>query len=339
MAAPVNILAIRFSAMGDVAIAVPVIRNVLKQNPDLRIHFVSVPLFAPMFADIERLHFVPVTLSDYKGIFGMFRLARTLKRDLSFDAVADLHDVLRTKLLRFFLAHKRLAVIDKGRKEKAELTRPKNKIMRQLKTTAQRYADVFGKLNIQADPGQRLQRLINVHMVPADRIHIGIAPFAKHAPKMYPLAKMKEVVRLLLEQDDRLDIHLLAGKSEWPQLEPLLISDRVTVLKMASFADEIMAIAGMEVIISMDSANMHLASLNGVPVISVWGGTHPFLGFAGWGQSADTFIQDDLPCRPSSVFGSKPCPVHGDAGCMQGITPERIVEKTFEILDRVQKAN
>ncbi|RZL98110.1 MAG: glycosyl transferase family 1, partial [Pedobacter sp.] len=88
----------------------------------------------------------------------------------------------------------------------------------------------------------------------------------------------------------------------------------------------------LNVMISMDSANMHLASLQGIPVVSIWGGTHPFLGFYGWRQPLANAIQIDLPCRPSSVFGNKQCPVHGAAGCMQDITPQMIYEKVMSII-------
>jgi len=84
--------------------------------------------------------------------------------------------------------------------------------------------------------------------------------------------------------------------------------------------------------ISMDSANMHLASLFGVPVVSVWGATHPFAGFMGFGQSPDRAVQiDDLECRPCSVFGNKPC-FRGDHACMEWITPERVLEKVGQVL-------
>lgn len=99
-----------------------------------------------------------------------------------------------------------------------------------------------------------------------------------------------------------------------------------------SFEQELKIISQMDVMISMDSANMHLASLFGVPVVSVWGGTHPFLGFYGWGQKMENVVQSDLPCRPSSVFGKKDCPVHGKNGCMQEVTAEMIVKRVTAIL-------
>jgi ADP-heptose:LPS heptosyltransferase len=82
----------------------------------------------------------------------------------------------------------------------------------------------------------------------------------------------------------------------------------------------------MHLMISMDSANMHLASLFGVPVISVWGATHPYTGFYGWAQPTGNAVQIDLYCRPCSVFGNKPC-YRGDHACMEQLPPELILEK------------
>ena len=81
----------------------------------------------------------------------------------------------------------------------------------------------------------------------------------------------------------------------------------------------------------MDSANMHLASLTGIPVVSIWGATHPYAGFMGWGQSLDNAIQLDMDCRPCSIFGQKPCRL-GDYPCLNNIKPETVVEKINTLL-------
>ena len=88
----------------------------------------------------------------------------------------------------------------------------------------------------------------------------------------------------------------------------------------------------LDVMISMDSSNMHLASLTDTPVVSIWGATHPFAGFLGWRQTTDNAIQISLDCRPCSIFGNKPC-LRGDYACMQNIAPETIVEKVKSIIN------
>jgi ADP-heptose:LPS heptosyltransferase len=333
----------RFSALGDIAMTVPVLNLLLQQHPDIRITMMSVPFVKPLFDGIDRLDFYPVDIKDrYKDAAGIYKLSHRIKKDIRYDAIADLHDVIRTKLLRFFLMGKPIAVINKGRKEKEELTRPTHKKLRPLRSTFQRYANVFYKLgfsiHLHADKGI-IYRPADPGLLPRkskDSFLVGVAPFAKHAAKMYPLDKMKKVVKDL-SQSRAVTIILFGGGAaeaevlkEWEKEISLTNPAGATVFSYAgklSFADELTVISQLDVMISMDSANMHLASLYGVPVISIWGGTHPWLGFYGWGQPMDNAVQTDLPCRPSSVFGNKDCPVHGKAGCMQEITPGMIVER------------
>ncbi len=332
---PSHIVVFRFSALGDVAMTVPVLKCLLHQHPQLQVTVVSVPFVQPIFEGIDRLSFYGVDIKkEYKGVGGIWRLAKKIKADIGFDAIADLHNVLRTKLLRFFLPSFKKAVIDKGRKEKAELTRPANKNLHPLKTTFQRYADVFHKLGfpITLDIALGIKQKTTVNtsgfVFPIHKKLIGIAPFAKHNAKMYPLQEMEKVVQLL-SANEQIQVVLIGSKQEAAILQGWAnkYENIINIAGKYNLQQELQIIAGLNVLLSMDSANMHLASLVGVPVVSLWGGTHPWLGFYGWGQPYENALQENLPCRPSSVFGNKPCPVHGEAGCMQGISPNQVAEK------------
>jgi len=340
MAERKHILVFRFSALGDVAMTVPVLRLLLAQHPHLQVTMVSDPFMAPLFAGIDRLQFYGAdTRTTYKGLGGLWKLSRRLVKEVPFDAIADLHHVLRTRILRLFLTGCSQAHIDKGRAEKKSLTRPHNKQLRPLASSFDRYAAVFAQLGLPV----RLDIAEGLSPAPVTSLpvqldpqctYIGVAPFARHAAKMYPVDKMKEVVKQLAGHTD-IEILLLGSRKEaalmqgWEQPGGNIHN----LAGRFGFAEELAVIARLDILISMDSANMHLASMYGVPVVSVWGGTHPWLGFYGWGQDPAMAVQTDLPCRPSSVFGNKPCPVHGEAGCMQDISPEMIVER---VLSRIK---
>ncbi|MBC7936241.1 MAG: glycosyltransferase family 9 protein [Rhizobacter sp.] len=339
MAAPRHLLVIRFSALGDIAMTIPVMKNLLQQNPALEITFVSVPFVKPLFDEIDRLHFYGADIqNEFKGLTGLYQLSKKIKKEISFDAIADLHDVLRTKILRFLLG-KTSAVIDKGRKEKKELTRALHKKLRPLKTGFQRYADVFETLSlvITLDVQQGYSKLAaDSSLLPIEKnnsILIGIAPFAKHAAKMYPLQKMEQLVNLLLK-NEHIQLLVFAAKNETAAIARWASKSNNLHLMAGKLTlqQELNTISQLDMMISMDSANMHLASLFGIPVISIWGGTHPFAGFYGWGQAYENIVQTNLPCRPSSVFGNKDCPLHGAAGCMQQISPEMICEKVEQVM-------
>ena len=87
----------------------------------------------------------------------------------------------------------------------------------------------------------------------------------------------------------------------------------------------------LQVMISMDSANMHLASLVNTPVVSIWGATHPYAGFMGWNQRYENAAQVELDCRPCSIYGNKPC-LRGDYACLKNISPEQIISKVESLL-------
>ena len=335
-----HILVIRFSAMGDVAMTVPVIQQVLQQNPELQITVVSNIFMQPLFQNIDRCNFYAASLKDqHRGITGIFQVCKELKAIYKFDAIADLHNVLRSSLIKLFFIFTKLKMttLDKGRQEKKVLTRKGNKILQPLTSMHERYAEVFRglgvtiKLNIKTPVfyKQQLPQLLESLFDGQHKI-IGIAPFAQHEEKMYPLAKMKIVVEKLAAQNNKV-LLFGGGKMETDVLQQWAnkISGVHNMAGKFSFLDELSIISNVNLMVSMDSANMHLASLFGVKVISIWGATHPFAGFNGWGQSELNIVQTDLYCRPCSVFGNKPC-FRGDHACMNLISEEMIFSKIME---------
>ena len=338
MSGPVNkILVMRFSALGDVAMTVPVLKTFLADHPEVEITMLSNQQFEGLFQGIERLQFLGADMKGrHKGLIGIWRIYKMAKASAEFHAVADLHGVLRTHVLRFLfrLDKKKTAVIDKGRLEKFALTRKDFKIFRPLKHSTERYAEVLNALL----PVPDSQLPISISHLPTPNsqvpspISIGFAPFAKHNTKMYNLDRFKEVVKHFDSEPYKL--YFFGGTPA----ERIMIRQwnkefkQSVVIKEGIGLEKEMAIIGkLHVMVSMDSANMHLASLAGVPVVSVWGPTHPYAGFYGVGQNPLNAVQLNLACRPCSVFGNKSC-WRGDHACMDGITPEMIIEKVEAVL-------
>ena len=328
--------------MGDVAMTVPVIKNLLHQNPQLRVTVVSNALFQPLFEGLHRCVFYPAHLKlQHKGITGIVRLYKELKSLGPFQAVADLHNVLRSSLLRtlFQLGGVKNAFIDKGRKEKKLLTRKENKVCRPLTTTHERYAAVFRNLGfiVKLDTSgavygnAAIPAAARAFFLPGKPV-IGIAPFAQYKEKMYPLDKMKTVVQHLAATNHL--VLLFGGGTQEVSVLQQWEKEMDSVFNVAgsySFREELAIISNLRAMVSMDSANMHLASLYNIPVISIWGATHTFAGFYGWGQSPRNIVEIDLYCRPCSVFGNKPC-YRGDHACMQWIPGEAILERIRSIV-------
>lgn len=255
------------------------------------------------------------------------KLFRELEKK-KIDQVADLHLVLRSIEMDcyFKLKGKKVAFINKGKIEKMRLTRTNNKKRIPLKSSIERYRQVFEKLGYDASPD-----FISLFPVKEkkEETWIGIAPFARHRGKIYPFEKMEEVVRRLNGKPDT-RIFLFGGKDECALLNAWAKKyERVeSKAGQLSFPEELLLINNLNVMLSMDSANMHLASLVNTPVVSVWGATHPCAGFLGYNQTAGNAVQVEMECRPCSVYGNKPCR-YGSYDCLNGIDPETIVEKVM----------
>lgn len=110
--------------------------------------------------------------------------------------------------------------------------------------------------------------------------------------------------------------------------ELLIASDVLKAEGKKGFKAELELMSTLDCMISMDSGNMHLASIVGTRVVSVWGATHPLAGFLGWQQSPVDCVQKDMPCRPCSIYGNKPCKL-GNYPCLNDIKPEEIVRKVL----------
>lgn len=333
-----NILLIRFSAIGDVAMTVPVLESVAKAYPDKHFTMLSNVRFAPFFAGMPgNVSFIGVDLKkDYHGFGAMLKLFFQLRKR-RFDAVADLHGVLRTTALSIFyrLFFTRVCPIDKDRKSRKRLTRLKNKDLTPRLTSFDRYRIVLEKLGFGFELkfrsifGDGKGDLSSIKAIVGDKdcTWVGIAPFAAHKGKIYPLYLMEDVVSQIDSACLCRQFVFAYGKErtlveEWAQKyrSVEIIDPRL------GLEGELKLISNMEVMLGMDSSNMHLASITATPVVSVWGATHPAAGFMGWGQDPLNCIQLDLPCRPCSIYGKKEC-IYSDYRCLTGIDPDKVFEK------------
>ncbi|MFD2186210.1 glycosyltransferase family 9 protein [Aquimarina celericrescens] len=336
--AETHILVIRLSAMGDVAITVPVLRTFRTTYPSVKLTVLTRKFFGPMFSDIANLEVYHADVTGrHKGIIGLTRLFNELRK-LNIDAVADLHNVLRSNVLKtmFSLKGTKVVQIDKGREEKKALTRANNKVFEPLKTTHQRYADVFEALGYPIDlthhkfpQKQRLTPNIVSLTQNSTKKWLGIAPFAQYESKTYPLELMVKVIEEL-DKQDQFEIFLFGGGKRETDILNNIGSKYNNVVNVAGklpFEDELKLIGNLDAMLSMDSGNAHLAAMYGVPTITLWGVTHPYTGFMPFGQPSAYAILPNLAKYdqiPTSVYGNKV--PSGYERVMYSITPEVVLE-------------
>jgi len=329
--------------MGDVAMTVPVLIALTRAYPELKITVVSKPFFEPFFSGIERVHFFGAEVkTKYKGVAGLYKLYKALKPE-QFTAIADLHNVIRSKvLLSFFrLRGSQTAQIDKGRAEKKALTRETDKVFKPLKTTHQRYADVFETLGFPVQlkgdellPKRKLKDTIQQAIDQEPYKWLGFAPFAAHESKKYPLALVDQVLSALNEKP--LKIILFGGGKEEEQLLNSFAAKYENCINVAgkfSFEEELALISHLDAMLAMDSGNGHMAALFGVPVVTLWGVTHPYLGFAPYGQPEENQLTADrkqFPAIPTSAYGNKV--PEGYERTLHSIQPETVLKRLSAIL-------
>ena len=336
---PKHIAVFRLSAMGDVAMTVPVLRAFTSQNPNIKVTVVSRKFFKPFFNAIPNLTFFEFDDKiRHKGFLGLIRLFRDLQK-LDIDLFADLHNVLRSKIigLLFKLNGKKTATVDKGRTEKKALTQSENKTFKQLTSMFERHCAVFRKLGFEIDlsnpefPEKAIldEEILSLIQNNNQKL-IGIAPFAQYESKVYPKNLMQNVIDKLAKNENHKILLFGGGKLEAAQLD-IFATNKENVINCAqklSFEQELKLISNLNVMLSMDSGNAHIAAMFGVKVITLWGATHPYAGFSPFNQPLENCITSDrklFPKLPTSVYGNKIVENYQDA--MRTISVDEIVSR------------
>lgn len=327
--------------MGDVALLVPVVKSLTAAYPEVEVTVVTRPKFGPLFFDLERVTVFPADVDyTYTGILGLRDLFGKLLRRGPYEVVMDMHDHVRTVVLRglFKVFGSRVVVFEKGRKEKKAFTRKDNKVTTPLTHTVERYRQAFEKagfpFEIVPPPHLALSQSIQnasdwfgYKKSAESKKWIGLAPFAAHRTKIWPLENYPTLIETLIKQYPVKFFLFGGGDKEVKYFESLKqqFPDHCEVIAgQLKLRQEIALMQHLDLMLCVDSSNMHMAALSGVPLLSIWGGTHPDVGFGPYGKDDSHVIQvprEELPCRPCSVYGRETCLI-GDFSCLTRITPE-----------------
>jgi ADP-heptose:LPS heptosyltransferase len=339
-----RLLVIRTSAMGDVALTAPVLKGMREQYPEVELLLLTRSAFFPFFSAVKGIEFFSPDLKKrHKGLAGIIRLFKDINRKTDIDYVIDLHDVLRSKILRLLFRATGVpaVVIDKGRSEKKSLVSGKRK--KQLKHSVERYCDVFAKAGypvIPADdkwiipsPDARLNPAFESDLKGV--LNIGVAPYARHKLKMWPENNMIDLLNRISEKYN-CRFWFFGGLEDSEKLDELQlrIPQSKNLAGKLTLDGELFFMSRLDFMIAMDSSNMHMAALTGIKVISIWGGTDPLSGFSAWKQPEEFSVRipvEDLTCRPCTVFGKGECK-RGDFACMNWLTPEMVFQKIEKLI-------
>jgi ADP-heptose:LPS heptosyltransferase len=338
-----RLLVIRTSAMGDVALTAPVLKGMTEQFPEAEILLLTRQAFRPFFSSIRGIElFHPDLKKRHKGFAGIVRLFKDLNRQSEIDYIIDLHDVLRSKLLRnlFRLTGVPSAVIDKGRREKHALITGRKKL--QLKHSVERYCDVFRKAGFPVKPSNSACIIPSPGIKISESyfrdmrgvINIGVAPLAKHNLKMWPLNNMIQLLNLISKKYI-CRFWFFGGSEDSSKLNEMQsqVNGSTNLAGKLTLDEELMFISKLDFMIAMDSSNMHMAALTGTKVISIWGGTDPLAGFSAWMQPDSYSIRipvEELDCRPCTIYGKGQ--TRNGFACMNKLTPDLVFKRIDKLI-------
>ncbi|QLE01085.1 glycosyltransferase family 9 protein [Galbibacter sp. BG1] len=343
MKQPAHILVIRFSDIGDAAIAVPVLRCLLQQNNNVSVTVATKSFLKPVFETVEGIDVVTADIrGEHQGLNGLLKFYSEIK-NYGFTEIADLHGSLRSTVIKtlFKLKGVPAKTIDKGRAAKRKLVN--GSVFQPLKTTIERYANVFRALGYQIDLSKdvfpapsELPQKIHTILRKDTKKWIGIAPFAFFESKMYPIDLMEEVIDYL-SKTDKYKIILFGGAKDESELIRLSHGREnvIYTFNKMSFHEELQLIHHLDLMISMDSGNGHLAAMQGVPVITLWGVTHPYAGFYPYRQDEKNALLSDrekYPLIPTSIYGNKAPEDYKEV--MRTISPTSVIDKIQEVLGK-----
>lgn len=330
--------------MGDVALTTPALIAIAAEYPNVQITLVTRGNFAPFFYNIPNLNVIGINLKKYKGVMGLYQLFKELNILGPYHSVIDLHGSLRSRLISIFfrLRGVKYFKIIKGRREKRKQVRRFHKKLKPIPHTVERYLNVFKKAGfpapirkgpwINVDGEAKIfakDYFTSIGMKKKEGLYIGFAPFAGKKLKEWPLAKSERLIPMILEEFPEAKVFLFGSKEETPIMERLKNgNEKVFIVSGGKLGirGELGIIEKIDVMIGMDSSNIHIAALMKKPVIGIYGTTHPISGFGPFAQEDTGVLQVDLPCRPCSIYGNNTC-YRKDFACMEMIDPGDVVKR------------
>jgi heptosyltransferase II len=181
-------------------------------------------------------------------------------------------------------------------------------------------------------PGDAERSAVNAllaqHAVQPGQALVALAPGSVWATKRWPY--YPELARLLAS---RARLVVIGSGADAPFAQAILAAEpsaidatgRLSLLASAEL------IGRCGVVVTNDSAPLHLASAMGTPTVAIFGPTVPGFGFGPLSPRASVVGRDTLPCRPCDRHGPQRCPL-GHHRCMRDILPALVAERALTLL-------
>jgi ADP-heptose:LPS heptosyltransferase len=333
-------LVIRFSSIGDIVLASPVLRCLKKQVATAEVHFLTKKSFKAVTEAnpyVDKFFYFDKDLRE---------VIEELKKE-DYDYVIDLHKNFRSGKIKRALG-KKAYTIDKLDWQKLLLTKLHIDKMPKRHIT-QRSLDTVAAFGVK-DDGLGLDYFIpqKDHIdiskdLPASHHagYIAIVIGASYYTKKLPVHKLKALCAQINHP-----IILVGGKEDIPEGEAIAEEDNVKIYNACgkfNLNESADIVRCSKLVISHDTGLQYIASAFKKPTIAIWGGTSPKLDvepYYGTNYTAHqkkspyvNVLVPNLPCQPCSKYGTKKCP-RGHFKCMEQQDVYGIVDKVTGYLGR-----
>ncbi len=330
-----KILIIRLSSLGDIVLTEPIIRRLRKVFPEAELHY----LVKEQFSSIPKAFGTDLQILSYRKSPG-FHFGLMSRR---YDYVFDLHNKFSTWLLKLFCYSAKIFTYDKMHRLRRRITQHKTSAA--IPSTLESYRSALtqaARLTGRSELAQELDFPIlkaddkvmdSIRKRLADASNqktIALFPGATHYTKRYPAELFAEFIRL---SGDRYRFLLLGSKQEQTVCERIQALASVNVLNLCgafNLTELLAVISCADGVVTNDSGPMHLAAALGIPLVAIFGATHPRLGFKPLSERA-VVLSSELSCQPCSLHGSEKCPL-GHLQCLHNINPKSILEALTNLL-------
>ncbi len=344
-----NILVVQTAFLGDVILTLPMIQTLHRQLPSANIDVVVIPQAVGLLANHPAIHeVISYDKHSYGGIATYFRLRKKL-RVAEYDLAIVPHRSLRSALIAQG-AHisKRIGFDNSsspGRftllaRYRADLHESRRNLSLLEPLGIHEPASVLPELYPSSADLLAVDQWMQKWGIHPSRALIAIAPGSVWNTKRWLKDRFAVVAKELSGAGH--DVVLVGGADDvalCQEITSTAKSERIfNCAGIFSLLQSAYLIKRCRVLLSNDSAPMHIAVAVRTPVVAVFGATSPAYGFAPYGPSDVVVETNGLACRPCAIHGGNACPI-GTFDCMKRITSEAVLGVIQRKLSRAGTGN
>jgi heptosyltransferase-2 len=344
-----KVLVLQNGFLGDTILTLPLLTEIKLRFPSARLVLACSPLAQELLQDHPDID--EIIVDDKKGadrgFLGLWRKAMMLK-SMAFTTVLTPHKSLRSVLMVYlagiplrvgfrqsvasFLFHRRVTREPQRHDVERNLS-----LLRAFGIAPE---DCRRSLRLPPGPGSEaaVEEILGSTGIDRRKVLIGINPGSVWATKRWSDEGFARAIQLIKENVD-CEVLLFGGPADaavTARIQELCGGTSVNLVGKIGLHEMPAALRLCRVLITNDSAPMHMAVACGVPTVAIFCATTPGLGFYPYAANS-IVLEKALSCRPCGSHGGRRCPL-GTEDCIRLISPTHVLEAVVKLLERNQES-